>query len=435
MSTVQPPPEGTGPPPKRRGFARLRGQNDDPLGPNYRKLWAAATISNLGDGVRLTALPLMAASITRDPAQIAAIDFASTLPWFLFALFSGALVDRIDRRQAMGIANLVRAVLVGGLAIAVASGQGSLVVLYLVAFLLGTAETVFDNASQAILPALVRRDQLERANGRMYAAEFITNQFAGPPLGAFLFVAAAAAPFFLDSISFLVAALLILSFQGSFRTEREEDTPKTSLRFDIREGLRWLWDHKLLRTLGIMLGIWNGMAMAAGSIFVLFALEILEVSEVGYGILASTFVIGSVVGSLVASRLSARIGPGRTLLMQVTLGASASLVVGLTTNPYLVGLMFAVEGFTAVAWNVITVSLRQSIIPDRLLGRVNSVYRLLGWGMMPIGAALGGLLGSTLGLRSPFFVQAAVLGVMALFAARLLTNKAIADARASAQDR
>ena len=406
----------------------------EPLGPNYRKLWIASAISNLGDGVRLTALPLMAATITRDPVKIAAIDFASTLPWFLFALFSGALVDRIDRRHAMGIANIVRAVLVGALAFAVAAGQETLALLYVVAFLLGSAETVFDNAAQAIMPAIVRKDQLEKANGRMWAAEFTTNQFVGPPLGAFLFVAAAASPFFLDSASFLISALLILSFTGSFRAPRDTALPATTMRADIAEGLRWLWNHKLFRTLAIMLGTWNALSTATFSIFVVFALEILDVSEVGYGVLFSNLVIGSVAGSLTGSALSRRLGPGKCLAMAVVIGAATMLVIGATSNPYIVGAMFAIEGFVSTVWNVITVSMRQTIIPDRLLGRVNSVYRLFGWGSMPLGAALGGFLASVFGLRAPYFVAAAALAVMALFAVRLLTDNAIAEARAAAEE-
>ena len=418
--------------PARRGLPRA-WKSGDPLGPNYRKLWVASAVSNLGDGVRLTALPLMAATLTRDPALIAGIGFASTLPWFLFALLSGALVDRIDRRIAMGTANIIRAVLVGLLAVAVVTDDATLVALYAVSFLLGCAETVFDNASQAILPALVRKDQLERANGRMYAAEFTTNQFIGPPLGAFLFVTAAATPFFLDSASFLIAALLILSFSGTFRAPRDVDAPRTSIRADIAEGLRWLWGHRLLRALAIMLGTWNGLNTATFSIFVLFALEILNVTEIGYGILTSAFVVGSVVGSLTGSAVSRRLGSGTTLLLMVVIGVSTSLTIALTSNPYVVGAMFAIEGFITVVWNVITVSLRQTIIPDRLLGRVNSVYRLFGWGSMPIGAAVGGFLGTVFGLRAPYFVMAGGLAIMAVAAIPIINNQTIAEARASAE--
>lgn len=402
------------------------------LGSNYHKLWVASAVSNLGDGVRLTALPLLAATLTREPALIAAIDFASSLPWFLFALLAGAVVDRVDRRSAMGTANILRAFLVGGLALAIVLGNSPLVLLYVVAFLLGCAETIFDNSSQAILPALVRKDQLERANGRMYAAEVITNQFAGPPLGALLFVTAASAPFFLDSASFLIAALLILSFKGTFRAPRDAGIPPATMRADIVEGLRWLWNHRLLRTLAAMLGTWNAVNTATFSIFVLFALEILGVSEVGYGILSSTFVVGSVSGSLSGGAISRRLGSGTTLILLVATGAVSALVIALTSNPFVVGAMFAVEGFITVVWNVITVSLRQTIIPDRLLGRVNSVYRLFGWGSMPLGAALGGFLGTVFGLRAPFFVMAAVLALMAILAFPVVNNRTIIEARAAA---
>ena len=434
MSSAEPLPQNPGVPPPQRGLSRIFRSSAEPLGHNYRKLWVASAISNLGDGVRLTALPLMAAEITRDPAQIAAIDFASTLPWFLFALVAGAFVDRVDRRKAMGVANIIRAVLIGALAIAVATGNESMVILYVAAFLLGCAETVFDNASQAILPRLVRKDQLERANSRLYAAEMITNQFAGPPLGAFLFITAAATPFFLDSASFLIAALLILSFSGSFRTERDVNAPKTTMKKDIGEGLRWLWNHRLLRALAICLGTWNAMQTGAFATFVLFALQILGVSKVGFGIILTTFTIGSVIGSLVATKIVNLMGPGRALIMQMSIGVLGFLIIGLTSSPLVVGAVFVMEGIVTVVWNVITVSMRQSIIPDRLLGRVNSVYRLLGWGMMPIGAALGGFLASTFGLRAPYFAAAGVLGAVTILAVPFVNNKAIAAARAAAEE-
>jgi MFS family permease len=426
MTPVDPSPR----PGLRHLFTR---RSADPLGTNYRRLWIASAVSNLGDGVRLTALPLTAATITRDPAEIAAIDFASRLPWFLFALLAGAVVDRVDRRLAMGISNLIRALFVGLLAIAVATDNTTMFLLYAVSFLLGCAETIFDNASQAIMPALVRKDQLERANSRIFAAELIANEFAGPPIGAFLFVAAMSSPFFLDSASFLFAALLVLSFTGTFATAREEGAPRTSLGADIREGVSWLWNHRLLRALAIMLGTWNGLNTAAFSIFVLFALQILDVGEIGYGFLISTLVVGSFIGSLTASRISRRLGSGTTLIVQIVLGAMATLVIAFTSSPVIVGVMFAVEGFSTIVWNVITVSMRQSIIPDRLLGRVNSVYRLLGWGSMPLGAALGGFLAEAFGLRAPYFVMAGVLAVMAVVALPIVNNRTIAAARAAAE--
>lgn len=424
------PPDPPGPQPPTR-WARIFRGGREPLGPNYRKLWTASAISNIGDGVRFTALPLLGASITRDPAKIAAIDLFSTLPWFLFALIAGALVDRWDKRLAMAVANGIRFILMLGLALATLSGNETLVVLYAIGFLLGCSETVFDNSSQSILPAIVRKDQLERANGRVYAVEIIANQFAGPPLGGFLFALAAAAPFFLDSASFLISALLIAALSGSFRSPRDEAADPTTIRKDIAEGLRWLWRHRLIRTLAIMLGLWNGVTIAGFSIFVLFALEILGLNEVGYGILLAAGTVGSLVGSMAASRLS-RAGSGTTLIAMVVLGALSSLGIAVTSSAVVVAAMSALVGFAGVVWNVITVSLRQAIIPERLLGRVNSVYRLLGWGSMPIGAAIGGVMGRTLGLRSPFMLGFIVLIVMAVAALPVVNNRTIAAARAEA---
>jgi MFS family permease len=433
MSTTgEPLPDTPGAQPPRRGLRRAFGSGES-LGTNYRKLWTASAISNLGDGVRWTALPLLGASITHDPAKIAAIDLFSTLPWFLFALIAGALVDRWDKRMAMAIANGIRFLLVLGLALGTLWGNESLVLLYVIGFLLGCSETIFDNSAQTILPAIVRKDQLEKANGRLYAAEIINNQFAGPPLGGFLFAAAAAAPFFLDSASFLISALLIAVLVGSFRSPRDEASGPTTIRKDIAEGLKWLWNHRLIRTLAIMLGIWNGVSMAGFAIFVLYALEVLGLNEVGYGVLLGASTVGSLVGSMAASRLS-KAGAGTTLIAMVLLGALSSLGIGLSSSAIVVGLMSAIFGFTSVVWNVITVSLRQAIIPSRLLGRVNSVYRLLGWGSMPIGAAIGGVMGQTLGLRSPFFMQTIILVIMAIMVLPIINNKTIAAARAAAED-
>lgn len=400
------------------------------LGANYRKLWTASAISNLGDGVRLTALPLFVASLTREPAKVAAVELAGTLPWFLFALTAGAVVDRVDKKRAMTIANVIRAGLMIGLAAATLAGSEGLVLLYGISFLLGSAETIFDNAAQSIMPAVVRRDQLERANSRLYAAEIINNQFAGGPLGGLLFAAGAALPFIVDGASFAVSALLIAALTGSFHSERSPDS-RTTIRHDIATGLRWLWRHRLIRTLALMLGVWNGINMAGYSILVLYALEILDLDELGFGILAAAAAGGGLVGTLVASRISRR-RPGTTLIGMVLLGAVTALVIAVTSNVFVVGAMLALEGFAGLVWNVITVSLRQRIVPDDLLGRVNSVYRLLGWGSMPIGAAIGGITADAFGLRAPFLLGFGVLVVTALAALPIVNDRTIAEAQASA---
>jgi MFS family permease len=405
------------------------------LGANYVRLWAASTVSNLGDGVTLAALPLLAASLTRSPTSVAAVSFAGTLPWLFFALLGGAVADRVDRKRAMAVVDGLRMVTIGILAALVLTDEASLILIGIVAFTLGTLETVFDNAAQAILPNVVDRDALETANGRLYAAEVVTNQFAGPPLGAFLFTAAAAAPFVLDSASFGIAAIVVLGLRGSFRPVRKftENEARPSIRADIAEGLRWLRRHRLLRTLALLLGVLNLLEAGVMAVLVLYALEVLDLSKTGYGILLTAAGIGALFGSLLARRLSSWMGPGTTLIVSVLLIGAATLVPALVANPIMVGASFAVIGAAAVAWNVVTVSLRQAIVPDALLGRVNSAYRLLGWGTMPLGALLGGFLAETFGLRAPFVVGGVVPLVMGVAMIPLVNNRTLAAARAGAE--
>ena len=175
-------------------YLRTRG-----LGPDFAKLWTANAVSNLGDGVTLVAGPLLAASLTRDPRLVAGLAVAQRLPWLLFSLVSGALVDRLDRRLLMVRVDAARCVAVGLLGVAVLADAASLPLLYVVFFALGTAETLFDNAAVSILPAVVPRAQLARANGRLLGAQMVANELVAPPLGGLLFAAAAAVPFLLDA--------------------------------------------------------------------------------------------------------------------------------------------------------------------------------------------------------------------------------------------
>ena len=401
------------------------------LGPDYRKLWAASTVSNLGDGVTLVAGPLLAASLTRDPLLVAGLAFAQRLPWLFFSLISGALVDRLDRRMLMVAVDAFRTVLLGFLGLAVLSNFVSIPLLYVVFFLMGTAETLFDTASVSILPTVVPRESLEKANGRLFGAQIVSNEFAAPPLGGFLFAVAASVPFFLDAGSFAAAAVLVLTMRGKFRVERPEGTPPTTLRAEISEGLRWLWGNSLLRTLAVSLGIMNLTMTATISIFVLFAQERLGLGSVGYGVLLTSVAVGGVAGSLTAERLTGRLGAGTTMRLGLLIEAASTGVIALSREPLVVGFMLALFGFHAIVWNVVTISLRQQIIPERLLGRVNSAYRLLGLGGMSVGALLGGLLARSFGLTAPFWFASLSVAVLGIVVWPTLNNGTIDAARES----
>jgi len=400
------------------------------LGSGYHNLLVAASVSYLGDGAFLAAFPLLAASLTRDPRLVAGVVLAERLPWLLFAIVSGALVDRLDRRLVMGYVDGFRAVLTGVFAAAVLSGHATIPLIYVFAFVLGVAETLFDNASQAILPSVVTTDALERANSGLQASNVLSTQFAGPPLGSLLFAAAVSLPFIVDAGSFAFSAgVILLMLRIPRRTSVEQRGRGSTLRSEIGEGLRWLWRNRLLRALAIMLGVWNMLETAIWSVFVLFALEVLRVEKSRYGILLAAGALGGLVGAAVASRVSGRLGPGRSLLACAGLSVIAYTVCGAVPNQYVVGGMIGLAGLT---WNVITVSLRQTIIPDRLLGRVNSLYRFVGWGTMPLGAAAGGFLAKAFGLRATFFFSAGVLVLTAALAWPVLWGTAIEDARAAA---
>jgi MFS family permease len=394
------------------------------LSGNYRKLWLATAVSNVGDGVREVALPLLAAATTRDPALVAGVVFANRLPWLVLSLVSGALVDRWDRRLVMGLADGFRAALMLTLAAIVLMGAATIPVLYAVAFLLGAAETLFDNAAHAVLPSVVTRDRLEHANGRLEAAMLIGNNFLGPALGGLIFVALAAGPFLLDGVSFALAAVLVILMRGTFKPQRSDKEIARSLRRDIAEGVRWLWDQTFLRTLTAMAAVINLVLHASYAIFVLFALELLGLSEAAFGLLLVAEAIGSFLGASVASRVSGRLGTGATIVVAIGLASVTNLVIGMSSNALLVGAMLVLLSVAGVVWNILTTSLRQSIVPDRLLGRVNSAHRFVAWGAIPLGALLGGFLGRSFGLRVPFLGAAAVLALMGLAAVVVFARQA-----------
>ncbi|GAA4012296.1 MFS transporter [Allokutzneria multivorans] len=397
------------------------------LGAQYWKLWTSSGLSNLADGVAKVALPLVAVQFTRSPVLVAGLAFAVTVPWLLFALPAGALADRLDRRRAMIGANVVRTLALGVLTVALLTGFGSIWALYAVALCIGTAETIYDTSAQSIIPQMVPREGISRANSKLYAVELTANEFAGPPLAGFLVAAGAAFAFGAPVALWALAVAALLLVRGSYRIEREH---RTTLRADIAEGLKFLAHHRVLRTLAAMVGMSNFATNAAFSVFVLHAVgptSALGLSEQSFGLLMTGVAAGSLVGSFVAERIEKLFGRSRTLALTVLGTAGVVGVPGLTTNPFVIAGVFFVGGVGLMTWNLITVSLRQRIVPGRLLGRVNSGYRLLAWGSMPLGAVTGGLIAQLLGVNAVFLVMAPLMLVQ-LLGMRVLTEANLAAA-------
>tara|TARA_R110002033_G_scaffold11863_5_gene36748 strand:+ start:598 stop:1851 length:1254 start_codon:yes stop_codon:yes gene_type:complete len=404
---------------------------------NYRWLVSASAVSNLGDGVSALAFPWLASLITRDPLLISLTAVAARLPWFLFTLPAGVWTDRIDRRSLMVRADLFRMVVTLGVVVMVlaapppvGSPAMAIAALCAVAFLLGSAEVLRDNAAQTVLPAVVAREDLESANGQMWSIETIAGHFIGPPLAGVLIALALPVPFGFDALTFALAAALVWLMVVPVRVA----PARRSFRVELVEGLRWIWAHVLIWRLAIMLGVINACFMASVTMLVLFSQDLLGLGSVGYGLLLTAEAFGGVTGGIVAPRLARWLGGTVSLRIALAAMAVSLALTGAATAPWIVALALFTESAAGMLWNVVTVSLRQRTIPDDLLGRVNSVYRFFGWGMMPLGALAGGILvtwlepgsGREAALRAPYFVGAAIiaiLGVIGILILRLPDRK------------
>jgi MFS family permease len=398
------------------------------LGRNFGKLWAAASVSTVGDGITVTAGPLLAATLTRDPLQIGLVGAAAFLPWVLVGPVSGALVDRLDRHRLMWTVDLARAAVLAGIAAAVLAGWASIPLLVAGAFLLGAGQTLFDSAAQASIPAIVGRDgdRLPRANGRLQGAQTVGQQFLGPPAGGALFTLAPWLPYAADALSFAASSALVSRIRGRFSVE--PTGPRRSLRADIAEGLRWLVRHRLLRGLAVQAAVANLVFTGSEVTLVLLAQERLGLGNVGYGLMLTGGAVGAVAGSFAAARLTAWYGESRTFIATIALTVASLLLIGTTTTAWVAAAGFALSGGGVAIANVLIQSLRQALTPARLLGRLVAAYRLVGLGAIPVGAVLGGLVGR-IDLRLPWLLGAAVMAVAGVVAARLLAGGAIERAK------
>ena len=438
--------------------------NVGPLGASYWKLWSATAISNLGDGVSMVAYPWLASAITRSPILIALAAVASRLPWLIFTLPAGVITDRFDRKKIIVAMDAARGFLTVFVAVMVYWKADSLPKLndltnltdlktnwplYIVAitasFLFGCAEVLRDNTAQTFMPSVVKEEQLEKANGQMWSAESLTNSFIGPPLGSFLIAIAVFVPFFFDAASFFVAVALLSTITAITKpiTNVESAKPKVkpNFRAEIKEGFDWLWSHELLRPMAIILGSMNGISSLVGAAFILFAQEILHTSVLEFAILGTSGAIGGIIGGIYGPKIAKKIGSGPSLFLTLLIMPIFEIAIGFVSSWEVVWLLSGITTIFAVLWNVITVSLRQSIIPTHLLGRVNSVYRFFAWGTIPIGLLIGGGLITLMehftsrewALRTPYFVTGALGFIILAFAAPRLTTAKIEAARAQSK--
>lgn len=393
-----------------------------PLPNRYWRQWSASAISNLGDGINFVAMPLLALTLTDDERLLALTTVATFIPWLVLALPVGVAVDRLDRRLLMVVANLVRVVLFGVIAAGAVGSWlsiGSLVALLAV---IGACEVLFDSTAQAFLPMLVDDEALPRANGLLFAAEVVAGSIAGLSIGALLFDVSAGLPFSANAVSFAIAALLILSIRLGTRRSAATVHP---LDQRLGAGLRWLLDHPLLRSLALMFTVTNLGLMFGQGIFVKYAVEELGLGSSGFGLLLAITAVGAAAGGVVGPSIVGTLGLRPSVVVPYLAFGVGQLVIGLAPPAWVVALAGFVLGFAITVWNVVTVTVRQRVIPGDRFGRVNGVYRWLGAAASAIGIAAGGFVAHAANLRAPFLVGGAItIGAALLFGRPVLRGLA-----------
>lgn len=379
------------------------------LGRPYRALLAASVLSNLSDGMVRVALPLLAVRLTASPSLVATVTMVGTLPWLVFALPAGVLIDRLERRATLRSTNAARAMVLAAFAVVVLDGTAGLSMLWVVAISLGLLETFSDLAGETIVPSVADDEHLEQANAGLYAARLSLNEFAGPAAGGALAGLGLGLPLVAGGLGYAGALVALTGLRGNYRPAPK---PPSTVRRDLSEGLRLLLGNATLRSLALASSASNLGVGIASSLLVVYAVAPgpLGLSEAGYGMLLGAAGAGGLAGAAVAQPAVRRLGRRVVLVGGIGVLALATAAPSITTNAGIVGVLACAGGLTSVLWGVTSRSLRQRVTPNTILGRINSAFQLVSIGMFPVGAALAALLANFLSVRTII----AVAGVMTL---------------------
>jgi len=407
-----------------------------PLGHDFSRIWSASLITNLVDGVLRLAAPLLAVSLTEDPILIGALSALGLLPWLFFAIPIGAIVDRVDRRKALVLGNSLRAVIALFIAFAVSQGFINIWLLLISVFFFGICEVLVDTTSQAVLPQILDKSNYERGNSRLQISEVIVSQFAGAPLSGLLYAVSIALPFFFSTTGFILAGLLILlfPFERAINARKEGDTgqAKLGLKGDIKFALNYLYQDKQIFSIVVITTLLGFFYSLSNAIAPLFILKELKVSPALFGVVLAIQGVGALAGSIAAPMVSKYLGRGKALAINVFFASLLVIFVGLSPNAYFFVAVSVLIGFTISVWNILLMSLYQSLIPPELYGRIHGARRTIVWGLMPIGALLGGVIARG-GLRLPFLIGGSIATLIAFFSYKHI--KRIGDLSAEIPDK
>ena len=379
------------------------------MGRSFRWLLSATYVSNIGDGIALAAGPLLVASQTDNAILVAMAALLQRLPWLLLGLYAGALADRIDRRRMVMIADGLRGVVLVGLSVVIITGAFSIGAVLAAMLLLGVAEVFVDTPSQTLLPMVVDHRDLGLGNARLQAGFLVGNQVVGPPIGAFLFAMGMAVPFVTQAVLVALSVLLVARIATPKGPVRELND--THVLHDIVEGVRWLVHHTAVRTLAIVIVAFNITWGAAWAVLVLYALDHLNMTEVGFGLLTTAAAVGGLLSTVLYGRIERRFDLGDVMRICLLLEVVSHLGFALTNSGNVAMVLMFVFGAYAFVWGAVSQTVRQRATPMELQGRVGSVYMVCVIGGIVMGQALGGWIAETWGLTAPFwfaFVGSAV---------------------------
>ena len=394
---------------------QLNSSNDSKFSPAFTKLWSASAASNVADGLLKTAAPLLATTLTQNPVWISLLAALVMLPWLFFAIPIGGLVDRINRRQMLVVANVIRLSAVLLIAVTVGFDLITLPILFFASFLFGVGEVIYDTTIQAMIPQVLEKSQLERGNGRLEVTAVMLGEFLGAPLSGLLFAASIALPFAFGSVGVLAAVILVMAIPRDFSIHSVEYEPKEKTGFweDIRFGIRYLYEDKKLLKLVLLTASVGFFFAASSSTTVLFLTQTLGASYAIFGFIIAAPAVGAIIGSFLAPKFSEKYGRTDTLAVAIVLSSAFTLIQGFSPNYIVFGLLLMTGSVVITAWNILLMSTYHQIIPSHLFGRIHGTRRTLVWGLMPIGSLVGGAI-ATIDLRLPFFVGGAACLILAI---------------------
>ena len=397
----------------------------DTLGPGFNRLFGASAISNLADGLLAVAAPLLAISLTKSPVLISILSALVMLPWLLFAIPIGLIVDRANKRLLLTLTNSLRFVIAGLLALAISTDFITIYWLFLATFLIGICEVASDTAAQSLIPVILQKKHFERANSRLNIAETVIQNFIGAPLSGFLYASAIVLPFILNSAGFLIAAIFIFLIPAHLIIEAKDSdqkpAEKKSFFGDIKFGLKYLWNHPDLRglvTITTSLGFFYALST---STIILFITETLELPAKFFGLLMAGAGSGAIIGAFVTPMISKRFGRGKVLALAIFISSITVFMQALSPNYWFFGVIGFVSSFFITNWNILLMSCYQVLIPTELYGRIHGARRTFVWGMMPLGAFLGGILAHA-GLRTPLLVGGLATTIISLASLKFINR-------------